>query len=276
MTVPLTKPLPPVQDTRVVLPDGAHIEIIGSVPVDAAGLRMAVRDATLYCHAGRLDHPDGYLSAYVGLSCALQSGRAAASFTNWVIAQRRITAVAGLALLRRNRPYDPNQLRYIEASVQRLLSSSNDLGMIALTNTQTAAPAAAARLTRAQVLEGQAVADATAHAIWEHLFDKRCNPWPAPAPNTREMAVRVVQRIGTTQRRAADLADVVHGLRATGHPSTAQRLELSVRRDLGQREPSRGRPRILSIQHRDNRVYFPPGVPRREALANYDRAKAPQ
>ena len=272
MTVPLTQPLSPVRDTRMVLPDGAQIEIIGHVPADAAGLRMAVRHATLYCHAGRLEHPDGYLSAYVGLSSALHADRAATSFTNWVIAQRRITAVAGLALLRRDRPYDPNELRFIEASVQRQLCSITR-GMIALTNTQTSAQIAAARLTRAQVIEGQAVADATAHAIWEHLFHQRSNPWPAPAPNTREMAVRVVQRIGDTQRRAADVTDIVHGLHAIGHRSTAQRLDYSVRRDLEQREPSRGRPRIHSAQHRYRRLFFPPTLTRREALANYDRAK---
>ena len=271
MTVPLTQPLPPVRETRLVLPDGAHIDIIGRVPADAAGLRMAVRHATLYCHAGRLEHPNGYLSAYVGLSSALHADRAATSFTNWVIAQRRITAVAGLALLRRDRPYDPDQLHYMEARVMQQLSS--DLGMIALTNTHTSAQIAAARLTRDQVLEGQAVADATAQAIWEHLFHQRYNPWPAPAANTREMAVRVVQRIGTTQRRAADVTDIVHGLHAIGHHSTAQRLDYSVRRDLEQREPSRGRPRILSVQHRYRRLFFSATLPRREALANYDRAK---
>lgn len=232
---------------------------------------MAVRDATLYCPAGRLHNPTGYLAAYVGLSSALHNVRAARSYTNWVIAQRRLTAVAGLALLRRDKPYDPSQLLFMEASVMRTLSV--ELGMIALTNSHTTAQMAAARLTAAQVAEGQQVADAVAHHIWDRLFDRRRNPWPSPAANTREQAVRIVHRIGQQQRRAADVDDIVTQLRVIGHQSRANRLDYSVRRDLEQREPLPGRPRILSVEHRYRRLFYPATLPRHEALHHYDAAK---
>jgi hypothetical protein len=264
-------PLPPVEPARLALSDGADLEIVNEVPADAAGLRMAVRDATLYCPGGRLDHPAGYYSAYVGLSSALHNARAATSFTKWVTAQRRITAVAGLALLRREQPYALDQLRYMEARVMQRLAS--DLGMIALTNTHTSAQMAASRLTRPQVLEGQTVADEVAIAIWERLFDGRRNPWPAPAPNTREQAVRVVQRIAALEQRAADVRDIVRGLRTIGHHSNARQLDFSVRRDLEQREPSRGRPRIVSVEYRYRRLFHPVTLSRRTALQNYDAAK---
>ena len=271
MSNSLSTPLPPVQPARVPLPDAAELEIVATVPPDAAGLRMAVRDATLYCPAGRLDTPNGYYSAYVGLSSALHNARAATSYTNWVIAQRRITAVAGLALLRRERPYDHNQLKYMEARVMQLLATN--LGMIALTNTHTSAQMAGARLTRTQVIEGQNIADQVALNIWERLFDRRHNPWPAPAPNTREQAVRIVHRIGALERRAADVHDIVRGLHAIGHRSNARQLDFSVRRDLEQREKSRGVPRVVSVEHRYRRLFHPVTLNRREALRNYDAAK---
>ena len=254
----------------ISLGDGSHLEIATNIPEDAAARRLAVQNATLYCPTGRL-RGTPYLSAYVGLSAALHTDRAATSYTNWVIAQRKITDLTGMALLRRDRPYPHDQLKYVEARVMQNLSNSH--GTIALTNRQTSAQIAANRLPRHLVLEGQELADEIAWHIWHRLFNQRTNPWPAPAANTREQAVRIVHRAATEQHRAVDVHDIVTALRAIGHATTARHFDFSVRRDLEQREPSRGRPRIYSTEHHHRRLFWAPTITRRDALDGYNQAK---
>lgn len=268
-STPVTVPLPPVHATTIRLHDGSELQVLPTVPASAAERRQAVSNSTLYVIAGRLTSA-GWLTGYVGLSATLHHGRAAWSYRNWVIAQRKIAPV-GMALLRRpRRPYPADQLKLTESLVMRRLST--DLGMLALTNRQTTAQLAAARLTQRQAREAGELADAVATHVWQLILGGRHNPWPAPAPNAREQAVRIVLRAGALEHRPLTAEEVTTRLLALGHHTQANNPVYSTLRDLGQREPLPENNRIQSATYRHRRLFFPIDMSLRQATAGFDRA----
>lgn len=267
MTHPhLAHPGPTVHPATITLFDGSTLTITNTVPLTAAGRRHTALGALLYCYGGRIDHPNGFLGAYLGQSADLNGPRPAKSLTHWVVTQRRIIP-AGAAFLRRTQPYDDDYRRYVEARTIMTLSSAG-LWML---NTHTSAGKASSRLTRAQVREGQHLATDIAHLIRDHLFDGQNNPHPSPAANTREAAVREVCHAG----RAVDTFEVMRALRKAGYTTSKGRSwDFSLRRDLNLRErETRGVPRVVSTWHRNRRVFWDPTtLTKRQALHGYDLA----
>lgn len=263
---------PAASDEVISLLGGADLRITGAVPDTAAERRAALAGSVLYIITGWLDRPGSYLAGYVGQTLNLTGARPTRSWTQWVRTTARIVPF-GLALVVVPEPIDADLLTFIECRVIQQLSAYPRC--ISLLNRQTSAQVASGRLTRAQVLHGQALADQTVHHVWQRTFRGRRNPWPAPAPNCREACVRIVQRAG----RAVDVFEVAEELLATGHTSTAQQLDFSLRRDLEQRERSRGMPRIVSTWHarRRRRIWWnPETLTKREAVARYDAAHPPR
>jgi hypothetical protein len=178
-----------------------------------------------------------------------------------------------MAIVNRDRPTRPDLLRFVEARIIQALGSGP--GLIAMLNTHSSAQTCAARLDRPQVLSGQDLGEEVSDLLWDRLLDYYVNDWPVPASNTREQSIRIVMRAG----RAVDTDEIVQALRAIGHPSRGLTLERSVRRDLLEREPSRGRPRILSAWHlrRRRQIYWAPdAVTRSAAILGYERAHPPR
>lgn len=255
-----------VRPATILLTDGSTLTISASVPLSAAERRQAALGALLYCFAGRIDQPSGPLGAYLGQSHDLDGPRAATSLSRWVITQRRIIP-AGMAILRRDDPYEDDYRRYVEARTIMRISAAG----IWLLNTHTSAGLASARLSRSQVRDGQDLAEHVADAILIHLFAGQTNPHPSPASNTREAAVRVVLHAN----RALDTYEIMRALRASGLRSTQGRTwDFSLRRDLNIREKeTRGTPRVVSCWHRNRRLFWDPiRLTKRQALRGYDRA----
>jgi hypothetical protein len=219
----------------------------------------------LYFVGGRVDTPHGFLGGYLGQSSDVDGPRAARSIRRWTITQRRIHPT-GIALLTRDQEYPGDHLRLIEARTIQDLSSSG----LWLLNTHTNAGLASARLSHRQVLDGQQLAAEIAQAIRTHLFNGQVNPYPSPASNTREAAVRVVLHAP----RAVDTFDVMRSLRHAGVTTTGRSWDFTLRRDLTVREhETRGRRRILSTLHQGRRLYWNPAtLTRRTAIDLYGEA----
>jgi hypothetical protein len=244
--------------------DGATLTITNRVPLTATSRRQAAVSGQLYFFGGRIDRPDGYLGGYLGQSGDLNGPRAATSLTRWVVTQRRIIP-AGMAVLRRDAPYDDRYRRFIEARAIMSLSA----GMLWLLNTHTSAGLASANLSHTQVIQGQAMATDIADVIRANLFGGDLNPHPSPAANAREAATRAVHHAD----RAVDTFEVLRAMRAAGLSSTSLTWDLSLRRDLLIRERStRGRPRVFTCIHRGRRVFWHPGLTKAQALRGYDLA----
>jgi hypothetical protein len=254
-----------VQPATITLFDGSTLTITNHVPLAAAGRRTAALAAHLYCFAGPIDHPGGYLGAYLGQSHDLSGPRAANSLKHWAITQHRITPT-GMALLTRPTPYTNDERRFIEARTIMTLSAAG----IWMLNTHTSAGIASARLTRTQVHHGQELSTDLAQALLTHLFGGKINSHPSPCSNSREGAVRVVLHA----TRALDTFEVMRALRANGHTTKGRTPARSVRRDLLIREAeTRGRPRVVSTWHRNRRIYWnPTTLTKRQAIRSYDVA----
>ncbi|NMM23747.1 MAG: hypothetical protein HHJ11_09660 [Phycicoccus sp.] len=253
-----------VTPTVVSLSDGAELTISADVPLTATGRREAALSGLLYCFAGRVDRPDGFVGGYLGQSGDLDGPRAAASLTRWVITQRRIIP-AGMAILRRDQPYRDDYRVFVEARAIMAVSASP----VWLLNTHTAAGKASIRLSRAEVFDGEALATEIADTIRTHLFGGLVNPHLSPASNTREAAVRAV----LWATRALDTFEVMRALRAGGLSSKGVSWDFSIRRDLALRElETRGTPRVFSCAHRNRRVFWSPTLTKAQALRGYDLA----
>lgn len=256
----------------VLLPDGWSVTFSPTVTSDLRERRQALAGSQLYCFAGPLADAPNDIAAYAGMSSTLRSLRAADSYQHWVEAQQALRDPRA-AIVNRDRPTHPDLLRFVEARVIQSLGSGP--GLIAMLNTHSSAQTCAARLNRKQVLAGQDLAEDLADLLWDRLLDWHVNEWPAPASNTREQSIRIIRRAG----RALDTDEIVQALRAIGHPSRGLTLDRSVRRDLLEREPSRGRPRILSTWHlrRRRQIYWTPDVvTRSNAIMGYERAHPPK
>jgi len=249
----------------VSLSDGAELTISDDVPLTATGRREAALFGLLYFYGGRIDRPGGYLGGYLGQSGDLDGPRPAASLTHWVITQRRILPAA-MAILRRDQPYHADYRVFVEARAIMALSAS----MLWMLNTHTSAGQASARLSRAEVLTGQALATEIADTIRFNLFGGLVNPHPSPAANGREAAVRAV----LWATRALDTFEVMRALRAGGLSSKGVSWDFSIRRDLALRElETRGTPRVFSCAHRNRRVFWnPTTLTKAQALCGYDLA----
>jgi hypothetical protein len=254
----------PVTPAVVRLFDGATLTITDHVPLTATSRRQAAVSGQLYIFGGRIDRPDGYLGGYLGQSGDLNGPRAATSLTRWVVTQRRIIP-AGMAILRRDAPYDDRYRRFIEARAIMSLSA----GMLWLLNTHTSAGLTSAHQSRTQVIQGQALATDIADVIRANLFGGDLNPHPSPAANAREAAVRAVGHAD----RAVDTFEVLRAMRAAGLSSAGLSWDYTIRRDLAQRETTgRGTPRVFSCTHRARRVFWHPGLTKAQALRGYDLA----
>jgi hypothetical protein len=258
-------PLPALTPQAFTLEDGWKVSTTDQVPDAPALRRQVVEGSQLYCVTGHLAGPATQLAGYAGMSAALNTTRAATSYSNWVEAQAALLSPR-MALVHRDRQTAPDLLRFIEAKLIQGLGTGP--ATIVMLNTHTSAQVCANRLTRSDVLSGQAVAGVLVELIWRELFDYRCNPWPVPASNTREQAVRIIQRAG----RAVDTEEIVAELRRIGHPSVGQTLDYSVRRDLRIREPLRGTPRVVSEWRRRGPVFWAIDLPKTKALRGYDAA----
>ena len=253
-----------VTPTVVSLSDGAELTISDLVPLTATGRREAALSGLLYCFAGRVDRPDGFVGGYLGQSGDLDGPRAATSLTRWVVTQRRIIP-AGMAILRRDQPYRDDYRVFVEARTIMGLSSAG-LWML---NTHTAAGQASSRLTRAEVSAGEALATEIADTITKHLFGGLVNAHPSPAANGRESAVRVV----LWATRALDTFEVMRALHQSGLRSKGVSWDFSIRRDLALRElETRGTPRVFSCAHRNRRLFWSPTLTKAQALRGYDLA----
>lgn len=252
------------------LDDGGSLTTTALVPRDVAARRAAVAGAQLYVFAGLLcapwQPPTNILAGYIGISSQLY--RADASYTRWVTLQRRLYPT-GMALLHHDtRTYPRDQLLYVEA---RLIQSLSALHNIATLNSQSAANLAGARLNRDQLLDAMTLADTLTDLIHRQLYGNRDNPDTAPAGNSREAAVRAVR----SADRALDIDDITELLTAAQWHQSASTPGRSIRRDLTQRI-DRGRPHVHVAWHRRQRVWFHPGLTKRQAIAGYDRAKPPR
>ena len=265
MDNPLTA-TPLIPNRQLHLPDGAVLTITRTVPASAADRRAAVRGSQLYLIAGWLDRPGGHLAGYLGKSSVLHGTRAARSYLRWVRDQARIHPFA-LALVHRETPYLPDALSFTESRCVQLLSAPGNYAML---NTHSSANIAANRLQRPDIIASQTLADTLITHIERHVYLDQHNPPDVYlyASNMREAAARIV----LTSPRALDTFEVVQRLNAAGHTSTAQRPDYCTRRDLNQRETSRGTPRIFSTTRRGRRLFWGPHLPKREALALYDQA----
>lgn len=253
-----------VTPSVVSLSDGAELTISDDVPLTATGRREAALSALLYFYGGRIDRPGGFVGGYLGQSGDLDGGRAATSLTHWIITQRRILP-AGMAILRRDRPYPDAYRRFVEARAIMALSSA----MLWMLNTHTSAGQASSRLTRAQVFAGQALATEIADAIRSNLFGGLVNEHPSPAANGREAAVRAV----LWATRALDTYEVMRALHLSGLRSKGVSWDFSIRRDLALRErETRGTPRVFSCAHRNRRLFWSPTLTKAQALRGYDLA----
>ncbi|SEQ74850.1 hypothetical protein [Microlunatus flavus] len=263
--------LPPVPTLTLGLAPGIDLEFVSDVPDSAADRRLAVRNSTLYAIIGhRTDTQLPFLGGYVGMSQALHSTRAGISWTHWVVAQRAIRPT-GMALLHCRVPPRSDQLLVLESRVIQRLST--DLGTLALTNTHTAAETAAGRLAkRPRALQATLyLADTVAEHLHQAALGGRHNPWPAPAPNAREAAVRIVLRASQLEGRALDTTEVVERLAESGYTTNGSTRWRSVRRDLTRREQDTHSPRIRAVNHRARVVYHAPALGLTEALREYDR-----
>lgn len=261
------QPLPPLTPQSFTLGDGWTVTTTDDVPEAPALRRQIVEGSQLYCVAGQLAEPAAHLAAYAGMSGALKTTRAATSYGNWVEAQAALHSPR-LAMVHRDRLTAPDQLRFIEARLIQGLGTGP--GTIVMLNTHTSAQVCANRLDRIQVLSGQAIAGLLVDLIWRELFGYCSNPWPVPASNTREQAVRIIQRAG----RAVNTEEIVAELRRIGHPTVGRTLDYSVRRDLRIREPLRGTPRVVWQWRRRGPVFWAIDVPKTKALRGYDTAQS--
>jgi len=255
-----------VQPVVLTLFDHSTLTINEEVPLTATGRHNAALTALIYFYGGRIDSPTGYYGGYLGQSSDLHGPRPAASHTRWVVNQRRIIPT-GMAMLRRDEPYNGDYRRYVEAkSIQRVSAAG-----LLLLNTQTSAYVASSRLTRAEVLEGERLANDIADAILTHVFCGNVNPHPSPAANTREAAVREVL---AETHRGLDTFEIMRRLRASGVTTKGRSWDFSIRRDLNHRERDmRGTPRVVSTSHRGRRIFWGTRtLSKRQALAGYDLA----
>lgn len=282
-------PLPTVAPIHIDLYDGSTLSISHHVPADAAERRAAVHGSTLYAFVGpRLDLPvdsagvglhhdhasswpaaSEVIGGYVGKTEAL-TGRADISFTQWVIAVKAFDPTAMALLHRPGVPYDPDVLSVIEARVIGRLAT--DMGSISLTNTHSSADRAAARLSAADLANAVRLGDTIAHHIWEHALGFWTNPWPAPVPNAREAAVRILQRAAIQERRALDLRELTSRLEVNGYQSKGKTRWRSVRRDIADREAWAGAARAHTQTYRGRVLFWATSLSRAEALAGYDAA----
>lgn len=258
---------------RIPLYDGGVLQVVPQPPFQAALRRAAVDGSTLYAFVGpRIDitptAQGPYFGGYVGKSEAL-AGRAGTSWRYWVLAQRAFDPTA-MILLHRSERYDPNELSVTEARVIARLAT--DMGSLALTNTHSSAETAAARLNRSRLTAAVQLGDTIAHLIWKHALGCRTNPWPAPAPNLREAAIRIVQRASGHEHRGIDLMELCARLEANGYPSNGRTRWRSVRRDVADREARTGAPRAHAVPHRGRVIFHATTLAVEEALAGYDAA----
>lgn len=267
--VPRIPQLAAVPTTTQQLAPGLTLEFLTEVPDDAAGRRLAVRASTLYAIVGhRRDTSEPYLGGYVGMSQALHSARADVSWTRWVVAQKAIQPT-GMVLLHCEQPLGTDQLLVLESRVIQRLSA--DLASLALTNTQTSANVAAARLSSLALQATIRLADQIAEEIHRTALFGFQNPFPAPAANAREASVRIVLRASKLELRGLETTEVVERLEAAGHTTTGSTLWRSVRRDLSRREMETRCPRIRSLTHRYRVLYYGPDLSADDAIRGYDR-----
>lgn len=268
-------PLRSVTPRHIQLGDGANLEFIANVPDDAAQRRAAVHGSALYGFVGPrldLDPPASggtYIGGYIGKSDAL-AARADTSWCHWIIAQRAIAPVAMVLLHPPARIYDRDALSVTESRVIARLST--DMGQLCLTNTHTSAETAASRLGDADLTRAVRLGDTIAHHIWGHALAFHANPWPAPAPNMREAAIRVIQRASTQERRGIDLMELCARLEANGYPSAGRTRWRSVRRDVADREQRTRAPRAHATAHRNRVIFWSTPLTKVQALAAYDAA----
>lgn len=264
----------PTHPLAITLDGGASLRIHPRPPYAAAYRRAAVAGSALYVFVGPrtdlgpqpADHP--IIGGYVGKSDALHV-RAHDSWNHWVTAQRAFAPTA-MALLHSPTPLPPDSLSVTEARVAQRLAT--DMGSLALTNTHTSAETAAARLTPTALHDAVTLGDTIAHHIWRITLNFHTNPWPAPAPNLREAAIRVIQRASTLEHRGLDLHELVDRLETNGYPSTGRTRWRSVRRDVAERERKAGAPRALATHHRGRVIFHATTITHGQALAGYDRA----
>lgn len=267
------RPLPDVTARQIPLHDGGVLHFVPQVPFTAALRRAAVDGSTLYAFVGpRIDLAPSaqgpFIGGYVGKSDAL-TGRAGTSWRYWVLAQRAIDPHA-MILLHRSQPYDPDELSVTEARVIARLAT--DMGSLSLTNTHSSAETAAARLTPQRLAAAVTLGDTIAQLIWTCALGCWNNPWPAPAPNLREAATRVIQRASKLERRGIDLMELCSRLEANGYPSAGSTRWRSVRRDIADREQRTGSPRAHALAHRGRIIFHASTLPAGVALSGYDAA----
>lgn len=258
-------PIPTSPADRVLrLSDGARV-VVRAAPTGLVDRRTAALAGQLYVIAGHVDTADGHLGGYLGQSRDLDGARSGRSLRRWVLDQRRIHPVA-MAVVRPTRPYPHDFRLFLEA---RTLMSMSGSGYWML-NSQYAAVTVSRRLSRRQVLAGQALAAELASILAAELFNGRRNTYPCPSGSIREAAVKVVLHAD----RALNTTEVCDGLRALGVTSEGVTWAYTIRRDLNLRERgTRGTPRIASARYEGTRVYWNPATrSKRDALRGYDRA----
>jgi hypothetical protein len=253
------------------MPDGSRLHLLSQVPVDAADRRLLTRHSVLYGILGvRVDLPEpGILGGYVGKTASLHTARADTSYTHWVIANKAIRPT-GMVLLRAPHTYHPDLLSLIESRVLARLST--DLGMLALTNTHTSAETAVRRLAASDLTAGISLADQIAYTIWARVLHHRSNPWPAPAPNAREAANRIVMIASNQDRMPLTLRQIVERLDHSGHPSLGKTRWRSVLRDMCRREQDTGFARVHAFTHRGRILFRYETLTETEAIRNYEHA----
>lgn len=265
---------PVTQALTIPLANQARLRIHPRPPYHAADRRAVVAGSALYVFVGpRTDLPprtDGQVivGGYVGKSDALNM-RAHDSWTHWVTAQRAFAPTA-MALLHTRALFPPDELSVTEARVAQRLAT--DMGNLALTNTHTSAETAASRLTTTALHDAVALGDTIAGHIWRLALNFHTNPWPAPAPNLREAAIRILQRAARLEHRALDLHELVIRLETNGYPSTGRTRWRSVRRDLAERERRTGAPRALAASHRGRVIFYATTLDWHQAVTGYDHA----
>jgi hypothetical protein len=256
-----------VQPRVLRLPNGAALTISNNVPATPAARVLQSRGAQFYGYFGWVRTGESpLLGGYFGESGSLSGLRPAESFRHWHRTQQHLAAFAAVHV-RSDQPFDHDDYRrLVEAHVIRALSYA-ELYML---NTQSSCPESARRLVRADVLRGLDVAGSISQAVLAHVFQGRTNDHPAPAGNNRELAVRVLRHAD----RAMNTGEVVRAMRAAGAVLTGQTIGFTVRRDLIQRErESRGRPRAYVTWHAGRRLFYPPHLPRNEAVRRYVAAQ---
>lgn len=252
------------EQSIATLSDGSLVRAYRRVPVTLAERHGAALQGALYFFGGHVDQVGGYLGGYLGQSRNTYGGRAAASFTRWVVQQQRIAPI-GMVLITPITPYDDAFQRVVEARAIMTLSARG----LWLLNSQSAAPRAARMLSAAAIGKAEGVAVEIADIIHQQIFSGKTNPYPSPTCNTREAAIRAV----LNSDRALDTTEVVDELRRTGVATEGVTWDFTVRRDLHLREKhAGGTPRVGTAQHNGRRIYWNPArFSAGAAITSYDR-----